>query len=76
MRYKNMQIERVISMANKKLKDGDISSWITVSGEHIPVKKGQTKSQAVKQNSRVGKDTNKKKGKYDKLSSIKKKGKK
>ena len=28
--------------------DSDIESWITVNGNHIPIKKGQTKEEAVK----------------------------
>lgn len=64
-------------MASKK--NDNISSWITVKGEHIPVKEGQSKAQAVKSKIKGGKGVKKgvktNKAKYDKLLT-KKKGKK
>lgn len=69
-------------MATKgKAKESDIQDWITVKGQHIPVMKGESKSQAVKK--RAGDNKNKKiggtnKAKYDKVhvTTPKKKGKK
>lgn len=64
--------------AKSKAKESDIESWITVKGQHVPVMKGESKSQAVKK--RVNNDTAKKggthKAKYDKVSTTTKKGKK
>lgn len=44
----NPRYERANIVMNAKEKDDDIE-WITVNGNHIPVKKGQSKDEAVKE---------------------------
>ncbi len=37
-------------MSGKKIPDDQIERWITVNGQHIPITKGQSEKEAIKQN--------------------------
>lgn len=76
----NPRYERANIVMNAKEKDDDVE-WITVKGNHIPVKKGQSKDEAVKEfinkqqnkskdGERKEEKTNKKNKEYDLQSTL------